>query len=205
MDAMREPSWHMVACGSSELLATLPASMCCNCGTTVGVERSPASLASPPGFSGETKVLRLQLPACRGCAPTLGSPDPRVDGVPASSVLGGVVGVVFVLLIGFEFAHSAWQFAAMLVAAALLPAFVMRQWRRRAPRGGRLTNYQPVRLKGADGLLQATCYVSFANPAYAELVSAHCGQLGPSQVVGLPSTEVAALPTARIVRRPEGG
>ena len=191
---MSEPSWHMVACGSRELLATLPASMCCNCGRAIGGERWLTVLSSPATISGAMKNLQLPLPACRSCAPTLRAPDPRRDGVPASSVLVGAAGVILALLVGFEYVHSAAQFVAMLLGAALLPAYVMRLWRRRAPRDGRVTNYQPVRFQGMDGTLQETFYVSFANPAYAELASAHCGQLGPSQVVGLPSTQVAALP-----------
>ena len=201
---MREPSWHMVACGSRELLATLPASMCCNCGRAVEVGRCPTVLSSPPTISGEAKILQLPLPACPSCAPTLRAPDPRRDGVPASSVRVGALGVVAVLLVGTAFVHSAGQLVAMLAGAALLPGFVMRYWRRRAPRGGRVTNYQPVRFHGVDGTIEETFYLSFANPAYAELASAHCGQLGPSQVIGLPSTQVAALPSARVVRPKNG-
>ena len=199
---MSEPSWHEVFIASRELLATLPTSICCNCGGTRQVDVRRVQLHRTDPLHGVITHLRFSLPVCPDCVPTLRARDPRIDGVTVHGVALAVGSAVLVFLIGAEFSASLWQTVGMAVAGAALSVQLMLRWLRRSPRGARITNYQPVRFLGNEGTINDSYSLSFANPAYAALASSHCGQPGPGQ---LPSRSGAALPSARVVpRRPRG-
>lgn len=190
---MDEPPWHVVAFASRDQLMTMPATMCCNCGTTSGVERRPVTLTYADPFA-DRQWLSLSVPTCAGCASTLGARDPGAGGM-------GALALALVFTSVFIATPIVLAFALPLVMFIVLPAVMtmgalgaVRAWRERALVGARVTNFQPVRFLGTDGAVLSTTYLSFANPAYAAVVSAHCGQLGPG-----PEAVARGLPRARVV------
>lgn len=188
---MDEPNWHVVSFASRDQLVTMPASMCCNCGTTTGIERRPATLTYADPFAGQ-QWLSLSVPTCAGCASTLRARAPGAGGMGALALALVFIGVFIAIPIVVAFALPLVMLAVLPTMTTIGALAAVRAWRGRALVGARVTNFQPVRFLGTDGRVLPTIFLSFANPAYATLVSAHCGQLGP---------EVGArgLPPARVV------
>ncbi|MEZ4399056.1 MAG: hypothetical protein R3B06_03510 [Kofleriaceae bacterium] len=189
-----EPTWHTVAFQDIRDVV-LPAAVCCNCATTAGVEVRPTWLRHEAAFSGTQYALKLHVPCCADCAPTLragvGLAMSGFGFAAFVTIVAALVGGLFVLeggirpTVGFTVAG----------AAALAVIGAIRAWVRRPLRGRRVTNFRPVRLIGVEPVVH-THYVSFANPVYAALVSQHFNQLSPTS-----ATLGTCLPAARMVSR----
>lgn len=194
---MKEPPWHVVRFNTLEDLGAIPASMCCNCGTTTAaIELRPVRFRYEDAFGGRGGTLTARLPTCAGCAPTLRMP---AYGSATESSLSGVAMLVACIAVPVTLAVVMPPARITVLALGALAVVVggWFLWRRRAPAGGRVTNYKPVRFEGFDGTVDAAVYLAFANRDYAALVSEHNRQLGPAPV----TTTEGGLPRARIITR----
>jgi hypothetical protein len=166
--------------------AWLPGEMCCNCGTTEGLEKIPVAIAKDH-FFGATIVIG-RVAHCAGCAPSASRVRPRFGSVAAAFGFLLLAGIALGAVVGHVVGGGPHLTDGQFVFAfcgGFLVALAATVWlyRPRTFAPPCTSYYQAVFVESTRRTLFGRVeylVLGFSNPQYAKRVQERNSSLGPS-------------------------